>query len=336
MHDEKPRASLWQDAAMVLRGMAMGAADVVPGVSGGTVALVVGIYRRLVTAISHVDFTLLNLVRQRQWKAAAQRVDLRFMVFLMLGIATGILVFARVMKFLLEFHPEPTLAVFFGLISVSCILVARMVRHWTLGAVLLALVAAGAAFWLTGLLPTEAEVTYHYLFICGMIAICAMILPGISGAFVLLILGMYPPVIGVVGEVARGRLTGDNLVFLAIFGSGCALGLIGFSKILKVLLVRFESLTMAALAGFMLGSLRRVWPFQVEGQNFFPQVEQLGLPALLAAAAVVAVLTFDAVARRIGAAQAQRDAAARAEASQAPPQRDQKTSQRPPRETMPL
>jgi len=311
---------------MVLRGVAMGAADVVPGVSGGTVALVVGIYRRLVTAISHFDLTLLNLVRQRQWKAAAQRIDLRFLFFLLLGIGSGILGFARLMKYLLEHHTELTLAVFFGLISVSCVLVVRMIRHWTLGAVLLAVVAAVGAYWLTGLLPTEAEVTYPYLFICGMIAICAMILPGISGAFVLLILGMYPAVIGVVGEVARGRITLDNLVFVAVFGCGCAIGLIGFSKILKFLLARHESITMAALCGFMVGSLRRVWPFQEEGKNYFPTLDQLWLPALLAVAAAVAVLTVDAIARRIVAAQRQREAAASASESAASPHCEKKAS----------
>lgn len=336
MNDDKPRASLWQDATMVLRGLAMGAADVVPGVSGGTVALVVGIYMRLVTAISHFDLTLLNLLRQRQWKAAAQRIDLRFMFFLLLGIATGILVFARVMKYLLEHHAELTLAVFFGLIVVSCELVARMVRHWTLGAVRLTILSAIAAYIVTGLVPIEAAVTYPYLFICGMIAICAMILPGISGAFVLLILGMYPAVIGVVGEVAHGRITLDNVIFILVFGSGCAIGLIGFSKILKILLARHESITMAALCGFMLGSLRRVWPFQAGGENYLPTFEQFWLPALLAVAAAVAVLVFDAVARRIGAAQAARAAAARAVDSAAASHHEKQASHKPPRETMPL
>lgn len=336
MNNDQSRASLWQDGAMILRGMAMGAADVVPGVSGGTVALVVGIYLRLVTAISHFDLTLLNLVRQRQWKAAAQRIDLRFLFFLLLGVGTGILVFARLMKYLLEHHAEPTLAVFFGLIGISCVIVARMVRYWTLGAVILALASAIAAYIVTGLVPIEAEVTYPYLFICGMIAICAMILPGISGAFVLLILGMYPAVIGVVGEVARGRITVDNLIFMAVFGSGCVIGLIGFSKILKFLLARHESLTMAALCGFMVGSLRRVWPFQAGGENYFPPLEQLWLPALLAVAAAVAVLVFDAVARRIGAAQAARAAAARAADSAAHAHHEKQASHKPPRETMPL
>lgn len=320
MIEDKPRGSIGKDAAMVLRGMAMGAADVVPGVSGGTVALVCGIYRRLVTAVSHFDLALLGLVRQRQWKAAADRIDLRFILFLGLGIGLGIVAFARTMKFLLDHRPEPTLAVFFGLIAASSFIVVRMVRYWTLGAVLLAAAAAAFAFWLTGLVPTEAPVTYPYLFLCGVVAISAMILPGISGSFILLILGMYGHVIGVVSDVTTGAITAENLLFLAIFGSGCALGLIGFTKVLKLLLVRFESATMALMCGVMIGSLRRVWPFQDDGVNFLPPAEDWWLPAMLALSAMAAVLVFDAVARRIGAAQAKRDPDARDAGRQSPGQ----------------
>lgn len=327
---------LRHDAGILLRGMAMGAADVVPGVSGGTIALVCGIYHRLVTAISHCDLTLLNLLRQRQWKAAAERIDFRFLLFLVAGIALGIVGFVRLIKFLLEHHSEPTLAVFFGLIASSSLLVARMVRHWTLGAALLSGAGAAFAFWLTGLLPIEAPLTYPYLFLCAMVAICAMILPGISGAFILLILGMYGHVIGVVSDVTRGQITFDNLLFVAVFGSGCVVGLVGFSKILKMLLVRFESGTMALLCGFMVGSLRRVWPFQEDGVNYLPPAERIWLPVLLAVAAAAAVLVFDLVARRIGAAQAKRDAEARLAANRPSSPQEEAHSHAPPRETLSL
>ncbi len=292
------RTSLKSDVATALRGAAMGAADVVPGVSGGTVALVLGIYRRLVTAISHFDIKLLDLLSRRKWQQAAAHVDLRFIAALATGVALGILSLAKLMKYLLAEHPQLTLAVFFGLIAASSVLVARMVSRWNHVTVGLVMLGAGFAFWLTGLVKTEAEVSYGYLFLCGMVAICAMILPGISGAFILVILGMYHHVIDVVSNVARGAITTQDILFVAVFGSGCVLGLVGFSKILRILLSRFEAATMAVLCGFMLGSLRKVWPFQSEEVNRWPSGDEVWLPAALTFAAAALVYLVDAIARR--------------------------------------
>ncbi len=286
----------------------MGAADVVPGVSGGTVALVLGIYLRLVTAISHVDLTLLGYIRARQWRQAAAHIDLRFCLALGLGIGTGILALVRVMKFLLDEHPQPTLSVFFGLIAVSCLLVAQIVRRWTAPRIAMAIAGAVFAFWLTGLIETKVEnVGYGYLFFSGVIAICAMILPGISGAFILVIMGMYHHVIGVVSEVAHGAITLDNLIFMAVFASGCVIGLLGFTKILRLLLTHYESATMAVLCGFMFGSLRKVWPFQTEGRLWpfqmeagdpWPSALEILVSAVLAIVAAGAVLLVEVIARR--------------------------------------
>lgn len=286
----------------------MGAADVVPGVSGGTVALVLGIYLRLVTAISHVDLTLLGYVRTGQWRKAAAHIDLRFCLTLGLGIASGILALAKLMKFLLTEHPQPTHSVFFGLIAASSLLVAQIVKRWTAPRIALAIGGAVFAFWLTGLIETKVEsVGYGYLFFCGLIAICAMILPGISGSFILLIMGMYHHVIDVVSDVAHGQITWDHIVFVAVFASGCVIGLVGFSKLLRLLLTHYESTTMAVLCGFMFGSLRKVWPFQTDGRiwpfqfqdgDAWPATAEILVSSVLAVVAAAAVLVVEMIARR--------------------------------------
>ena len=242
----------------------MGAADIVPGVSGGTVALIVGIYDRLVQAIGRFDLQLLGHVKRKEWKAAAEYVDLRFLISLGLGICTGIVCLASLMHYLLEEQLPLTLAAFFGLILASSVLVGRMVDRWTVGSVLAAIVTALFSFWLVGLIPVAPYSGNGYLFLCGMLAICAMILPGISGAFVLLILGVYSDVTGLLRTVLHGRADIETLWSIIVFVSGCVIGLLSFSKLLNWLLGRYRILTMAALCGFMLGSLRKIWPFKID------------------------------------------------------------------------
>lgn len=251
------------DLVQVARGFLMGGADIIPGVSGGTVALILGIYDRLVTAISHVDLTLLQHVRRAEWKAAATHLDLRFLVSLGSGIALGIGGLATLMHHLLEYHQEPTYAVFFGLILASSVLVARVVSHWR--AVEIAGLIAGAvfAYWLVGLPLLQSPPAGNlYVFFCAVVAICAMILPGISGSFILLILGKYGDITGLLRDFLHGEITLAGLTTIAVFVTGCALGLVSFSKTLRWLLAKYESQTMAVLCGFMIGSLRKIWPFK--------------------------------------------------------------------------
>jgi len=247
----------------------MGAADIIPGVSGGTVALILGIYERLVTAVSHVDLQLVESLRGRRFTAAAKHLDLRFLLALGCGIAVGVVGLASIMNRLLttEATRGYTLAAFFGLIFASSILVARMVNVRTLGEavipVLLALCGGLFAFWLTGLRGlTAGEPSLLYYFLSGGIAICAMILPGISGAFLMLLLGVYVPISGILDRLKDFALSASDVATLACFGTGCVIGLLVFSKFLRWLLVRHEPPTMALLAGFMIGSLRKIWPFQ--------------------------------------------------------------------------
>jgi putative membrane protein len=256
----------------------MGSADIVPGVSGGTIALILGIYPRLVTAISHFDAHLLGLLARREWRAAAIHVDLRFLVALALGIFTGIVALASVMLYLLTHQRPYTLAVFFGLILASSLIVARMVQPRTKaqlgGTCLLALAAGVFAFWLVGSEQIGMRDHLAYFFLCGVVAICAMILPGISGAYILWLLGAYETVAGIIHNLAHGEITGRELLMLGVFATGCVVGLISFSKLLRWLLARAHMATMAVLGGFMVGSLRLMWPFQID---LTPHIEKLNL-----------------------------------------------------------
>ncbi len=270
--------SFKQDLTLVARGMMMGGADIIPGVSGGTVALIVGIYNRLVTAISHFDVTLINHVRKMEWAAAARHIDLRFLAALGFGIASGILLLASATHHLLHHHLQPTFAVFFGLILASSVLVGRMVDRWSASTIACAAVGAIAAFLLVGVtLLRNPPDSNWYVFFCGLIAICAMILPGISGAFILLILGEYDHITGLLRDVKNGDFSFESITTIAVFCCGCAMGLIGFSKALRWLLARYTPQTMAVLCGFMAGSLRKIWPFKVDHT---PNVQEFKLKVL--------------------------------------------------------
>jgi len=246
----------------------MGGADIIPGVSGGTVALILGIYSRLVNAISQCDLELLRLIRKRHWKAAAERIDLRFLLTLGTGILSGILCLAGLMHYLLLDHRAKTLSVFFGLILASSIVVGQMIhansfKTW-LRSFGLALLAALIAYQLAGLRQLHPYENPGYYFLCGTVAICAMILPGISGAHILWLLGAYQSITSMIriGRVLEWNWTTEELMQLAAFIAGCLIGIVSFSKVLRLLLKTAESATMSILCGIMIGSLRRVWPFQ--------------------------------------------------------------------------
>jgi len=299
------------DLVNVLRGLLMGTADVIPGVSGGTVALILGIYERLVTAISHIDTELLGQLRRRRWSEATTHVDLCFLTTLALGISSGIIGLATLMNHLIEHHPQPTLALFFGLILASSVLVGRMVGRWNLGNAVLALLGGAGAYWLVAQPIMAGYEGKPYLFLCGMVAICAMILPGISGAFILLIMGKYSHMTSTLSSLVHGQITAEGLLTVVVFASGCIVGLLSFSKILRWLLARYHAPTMAVLCGFMVGSLRCLWPFkdlppgetvnfkQHRYGNVFPDhVDgQVVLVVTVMAAAIAFVLVLDWYAR---------------------------------------
>ncbi len=260
------------DLAQFGRGVLMGGADVIPGVSGGTVALILGIYERLVNAISHADPTLLSYVAQRKIREASNHIDLRFLIPLGMGILVGVMALGSVMHTLLEDYRQYTMAAFFGMIGASCFLVAKLVKRWR--PLEYALLVSGAVFavWLVSqpALANPPDALW-YVFLCGAIAICAMILPGISGSFILLILGKYHEITGIIKEVIKLKLSAESITLVFTFACGCLVGLISFAKLLRWLLAGHAAQTMSLLCGFMIGSLYKIWPFQIDTT---PEVEE--------------------------------------------------------------
>lgn len=235
------------------KGMAMGAADVVPGVSGGTVAFVTGIYDELLRSIASVPEALVQLLRGRVAKAW-QIANANFLLVLFAGILTSVFSLARLITWLLETHPIPVWSFFFGLILVSSHLVAREISRWNWTRALSFVAGIAFAWWITVASPMQWGSDPLSLFLAGAIAICAMILPGISGSFLLLLMGLYAVVLGAVKSL--------DLAVLAVFAAGCLVGILSFSRLLSWLLSRYRDLTLAFLTGLMLGSLNKVWPWK--------------------------------------------------------------------------
>lgn len=240
--------------AILIRGMAMGAADIVPGVSGGTIAFITGIYFRLLNAINQVPVAFWRHLCRGRPVAFWQACDGTFLLTLLAGILLSIVSLASVITYALETHPVPLWSFFFGLILASVWHVAREIRDrrlWLLLAVGLGVVFA---WWVTSLSSVETTPTPWTLFGAGAIAICAMILPGISGSFILVVLGMYAPVLEAVRELA--------LMKLAIFGAGCLAGLLSIARLLTWAVRRYHDPVLAFLTGVMIGALNKVWPWK--------------------------------------------------------------------------
>jgi putative membrane protein len=305
---DRPKRPWYDDVLNVVRGILMGGADVIPGVSGGTIALILGIYTRLVTGISHFDHHLLHCLTQRQWQQAAAHIDLRFLGFLAAGIGLGVVSLGELMNRLLSSDATRglTLSAFFGMILASTLLVARMIRVrrrsdicWSIG---LGVTGAALAFWITGLPSLGAAITLPYVFFCGLVAICAMILPGISGAYLLLVLGLYMHLTGILRSLRQMQVSGADLLTVGVFATGCAIGIVSFSKALRWLLTHFHGQTMAVLSGFMIGALRKIWPFQIavsdthhgtghlQYRNVLP--DSVDGPVITSVAVVLAAMAF--------------------------------------------
>jgi putative membrane protein len=254
--------SLAGDLINVVRGFAMGAANAVPGVSGGTVALILGFYQRLVTAISHIDSTLFSLASRGKFRAAAAHVDLRFVAALGFGVAAGIVSLAGLMQWLLEYRMAETFAVFLGLILASVWLVNGWIDSWNLPRTAACLTGFACAVVISNLPPGSGSGSLWYLFVSGAVAICSMILPGISGAFVLLLFGIYHEITGLIKQAAKFDISVEAVTQIAVFAAGCLFGLLAFSRLLRWLLEHYRSATMAALLGLMIGSAAKLWPLQ--------------------------------------------------------------------------
>lgn len=239
---------------LFLKGAGMGAADVVPGVSGGTIAFVTGIYERLLNAIKSVDLDAIKLFFGGQFKAFWQHIDGTFLLVLFSGLLGSIISLAKIITYLLAHHPLFVWSFFFGLIIASVIHIAKQIKQWNMTNIAALLVGTVIAFLITSISPSSIEPQAWFFFVAGAIAICAMILPGISGSFILLLMGMYSHVLQAVND--------RDFVLLILFMAGCGVGLLCFSRFLSWLLARFHEATFALLAGFLIGSLNVLWPWK--------------------------------------------------------------------------
>jgi putative membrane protein len=237
-----------------LKGLAMGAADVVPGVSGGTIAFITGIYDTLLESIRRINPSLIGVVKREGIVAAFSHINGLFLISLFAGVFTSIATLAKVISWLLTYHPIPLWSFFFGLILVSVVHMLKQVQHRSLNRLVFLALGVGFAYSITVLQPLQLEPTHLNVFLAGTIAICAMILPGISGSFILLLLGMYAPVLGAVKAF--------DLPILALFLTGCVVGILSFSHLLSWLLRRFRDFTLVFLTGLMLGTLPKIWPWK--------------------------------------------------------------------------
>ena len=239
-----------------LKGMCMGSADIVPGVSGGTMALILGIYERLLRAIRSVDKDWFGLVLRGRFAAALSRNDLPFLVPLGLGILAALLFFTHVVPLpkLIVSHPEQVYGLFFGLILASVFILMGAVERYGVGEVTMTLLGVAAGFTIVNLVPVETPDSAWFIFLCGFVAISAMLLPGISGSFILLILGKYAYIIDALGHF--------DMSVILVFMAGMASGLMVFSRVIVWLLSRYHQPTLLVIKGILIGSLWIIWPFQ--------------------------------------------------------------------------
>ncbi|MCH1402631.1 MAG: DUF368 domain-containing protein [Schleiferiaceae bacterium] len=260
--------------SLFLKGMAMGAADVVPGVSGGTIAFITNIYEELIGNLSRFDAHAIKLLFRGQFRDLWSHIGGTFLAVLFAGIFTSVLSLASILGYALEHHPTAIWSFFFGLVFASIFIVGRNIAHWGTPQILSFIIGTAIAYWVTTLPAVGGTEHPLYLILCGALAICAMILPGISGSFVLLLLGAYATVLSAVSD--------RNLLIIAYVGIGAVAGLISFTKALKWIFEHYYSIAVALLSGFLLGSLNKLWPWKKEIDYFIkhegtPQEEHIPL-----------------------------------------------------------
>lgn len=297
------------------KGIAMGAADVVPGVSGGTIAFISGIYEELIDSIRSINFSLITVLKKEGMAAVWKQVNGNFLASLLLGILVSIASLAKGITYLLEHEAILLWSFFLGLIIASVVFIAKQVSKWDVSTIGALVAGTAIAFYITIAAPSQIPDGYFFIFLAGSIAICAMILPGISGSFILLLLGAYSTIIGSISNLidalkaANTGLIISNATTLGVFALGCITGLLGFSHVLAWMFRKAHNITIALLTGFMVGSLNKVWPWKevVEtrinshgevvpflDRNVLPAyfTETTGEPAQIGLAIAMAVIGF--------------------------------------------
>lgn len=276
-------------ALLMLKGVGMGAADVVPGVSGGTIAFIVGIYDELIDSIKSINGKSLKLFFTGKWGAFWKAINGNFLIFLLAGIGISIFSLAKIITWLLTDHPVMVWAFFFGLVLASTWFVGKGIKQWNKKTVPAFIIGVAVAYYITVATPAETPSNLFFIFLCGAIAICAMILPGISGSFILVLLGKYFFIMEAVKTL--------DITFLLVFILGAFIGITSFSRVLSYALKHFRNITLAVLTGFMLGSLNKVWPWKETIETFTdnhgvvkPLLESNILPNQYAVEAVVLMI----------------------------------------------
>ena len=309
-----------------VKGACMGAADVIPGVSGGTIAFIMGIYDEFVGSIASINTEAVKLLFSGKFREFWKHINGNFLVSLVAGIGLSVIALAGLMQMLLSDHPIQTWAFFFGLIVASSIFILRGISGWKVREGLFLVMGVILGVVVCTLSPTQTPDDLWFIFLSGSIAICAMILPGISGSFILLILGKYQYIMGVISGLVSGVDVGKNILILGIFLIGACVGILAFSKFLHWLLARWNKETLIVLAGFIIGSLVKVWPWSNTDAivcSQFPAVAALRDAAEAAAEAGAEVSgAFGGALAEAGAEAAQKayEAAVAAHASQIDPQ----------------
>ena len=277
---------------LMFKGMAMGAADVVPGVSGGTIAFIVGFYDELINSIKSINGASLKLLFTGKIAAFWKAINANFLFSILLGIGISVFSLAKLITWLLLTHPILVWAFFFGLVLASTWFVSKDIKEWNWKTIVSFVVGTAIAYYITVATPTETPTHPLFIFLCGVIAICAMILPGISGSFILVLLGKYFYIMEAVKSF--------QLFTLLNFAAGAFSGITSFSRVLSFALARFRNITLSVLTGFMLGSLNKVWPWKETVETYVdrsgqikPLVEQNILPnTQIAEAVILAIAGF--------------------------------------------
>jgi len=292
---------------LFLKGICMGTADIVPGVSGGTIAFITGIYDSLLSAISSINSKFFIQLLRLNFKKALSEFHFRFLFTLFLGIAVAIISTANLMHFLLNEYPIQIWSVFFGLITGSILVISHSIKK-KISSFPPLLIGTLFSYTITALVPLNTPDDSWFIFFCGMIAVCAMILPGLSGAFILLILGKY----AYITAALRNPFLIENLIIILIFCSGCLIGIIFFSRLLRYGMVRWHTQTLALLTGIMIGSMQKVWPWKItlesqiirgkeyvlREENILPLLDlDLVLPLLLICLGFTFVLILEKIAK---------------------------------------
>ncbi|AFL81750.1 putative membrane protein [Aequorivita sublithincola DSM 14238] len=263
-----PQRTFLQYLTVTAKGLAMGAADVVPGVSGGTIAFISGIYEELIETIHNVDLEFFKIWKKEGFLKAWKHYNLSFLLALFSGVFISIISLAKLITWLLEAYPIMVWSFFFGLVIASIVYVGKQITNWRFAVIGALIIASILSYLITIAAPIGSPESTWFLFLAGFIAIIAMILPGISGAFILLLLGAYTAVIGIVTQLSEGITTLNSSLFfsafgkLLIFGVGAILGLKMFSRVLNWMFKHHKNLILAVLTGFMIGALNKIWPWK--------------------------------------------------------------------------